>query len=423
MTTQRLILGTVLAGDLRAYEIAGPRGLLGRRAYLGLTWDALTHHVVLLGATGTGKTVTLMRLAAAAFAMKTDDGGPPPAVYYLDAKGIPGDNRSTFLALARDAGATRIIDWPTDQVNGFTGSRADLRERIAGLWDAEESPFHHAEAVSLLELALSAEPMPNTLAGLTSRTRPGMTATVLEHMGTAAAMEMKSRAERFTATQWNGLHLRLAALHATVGQSLDGGEGSTRLCDADAAWVSIPGTRSPQAAADLTSWFLGLISDLATQSNPRRTLVILDEFSAIGADKRASSAAAGLVERIRSSGVAFVVSSQTTDALGVHASRLLRTAGTVISHRTPGPEDIVALAGATTEWEDTHVLGAMGIRHAITGRAQQQYRVPPDLVRSLRTGEAVVVHAGRWAHVVVPPTAESGIRRPSNKHRSVTSVR
>ena len=79
-----MILGTVLDGDLDAMFVPGPRGRLGRRHWFGPTWDQLTQHVILIGATGTGKTVTLLRLAQAAMHLPgANPGEPPPRVLYL----------------------------------------------------------------------------------------------------------------------------------------------------------------------------------------------------------------------------------------------------------------------------------------------------------------------------------------------------
>lgn len=160
-------------------------------------------------------------------------------------------------------------------------------------------------------------------------------------------------------------------------------------------------TAAPQTAGDIASWLLALIGELALSPDPRRTIVFLDEFSAVGQDARASQAVAGLVERTRSAGIALVIGSQTVTSLGLEAERLLHTAGTVISHRTPAPEPIVQLAGTVAAWEDTQSVDQFGVRTATSGRLQQQYRIDPDLVRALPDGEAVVAHAGRWAHVLI----------------------
>jgi hypothetical protein len=55
-------------------------------------------------------------------------------------------------------------------------------------------------------------------------------------------------------------------------------------------------------------------------------------------------------------------------------------------------------------------LGQLGVRTATSGRLQQQYRIDPDLVRALPDGEAVVAHAGRWAHVKVALPDEASDR-------------
>ena len=88
-------------------------------------------------------------------------------------------------------------------------------------------------------------------------------------------------------------------------------------------------------------------------------------------------------------------------SLGGAADRLLQTCGTVISHRTPLPDAIVELAGTVQVWEDSQMADGLGVRVATSGRLQQQYRVPPDMLRSLPNGEAAVIQSGRWAHVAI----------------------
>ena len=144
-----------------------------------------------------------------------------------------------------------------------------------------------------------------------------------------------------------------------------------------------------------------MIGELAASPDNRRTIICLDEFSAVGQDQRANQFAAGLVERTRSAGIAIIVGAQTVASLGSAADRLLQTSGTVIAHRTPLPDAITELAGTVQVWEDSQVVDGFGLRVATSGRLQQQYRVPPDLTRSLPIGEVVMIKDGRWAHVAV----------------------
>ena len=57
--------------------------------------------------------------------------------------------------------------------------------------------------------------MPRTLSKVNDRARPGMTAAVFEQMGTAAAMGMKARADRFTATmEWTASEVSGVTRHS-----------------------------------------------------------------------------------------------------------------------------------------------------------------------------------------------------------------
>lgn len=404
-TTPKAILGTLIDGDLHAMAAPYCSGPIGAVHAFGLTWEQITRHLILIGGTGTGKTVTQMRLASAVMSLgKADPSGPPIRVLFLDAKGInhgTSDNRTRFLELVERHQYSHIYTWPDMPIRGLDGDAHQVRERLSGLFRSDESPYHHAESVTMLDLALRATHPPRTLDELIERVRPGVTAALYESDTTQLGQLNKQAAAGFSATQWNSLYLRLRALQATIGTSFDSSRLAWSLPQADAAWISIPGTAAPQTAGDIASWLLALIGELALSPDPRRTIVFLDEFSAVGQDARASQAVAGLVERTRSAGVALVIGSQTVTSLGLGAERLLHTAGTVITHRTPAPEPIVSLAGTVAAWEDTQTVDHLGVRTATSGRLQQQYRIDPDLVRALPDGEAVVAHAGRWSHVSV----------------------
>ena len=398
----RAILGTMLDGDLRALAVKGAAGPVGPISLVGLTFDDLTRHLCIIGGTGTGKTVTQMRLVSSFMRLsQANPGEPPIRVIFVDAKGLADDNRDQFGQLARDRGYRNIRYWPEQPLSGLDGTREQLRERLSGLFNGGESPFHHAEAVTMLDLALGAGSLPRRIGELVERVRPGVTAALSEIEGTERSLMLKAEASSFTNSQWNSVYLRLRALAATVGDRFDSSSDAWSLRDVDAAWISVPGTSAPQTAGDVASWILTMIGELAASPDNRRTIVCLDEFSAVGQDQRASQFAAGLVERTRSAGIAIVIGAQTIASLGDAADRLLQTCGTVIAHRTPLPDAIVELAGTVQVWEDSQTVDGLGIRSATSGRLQQQYRVPPDLVRSLKIGEAVIIQGGRWCHVVV----------------------
>ena len=396
----RAVLGTMLDGDLRALAVKGASGPLGTTHLIGLTFDDLSRHCVIIGGTGTGKTVTQMRLVSSFMSLsQANPGEPPIRILFVDAKGLADENKRQFDELARARGYRNIRHWPEQPLRGLEGNREQLRERLSGLFNGGESPFHHAEAVTMLDLALGAGSLPRSLSELIDRVRPSVTAALYELEGTERSLTLKAEATSFSNSQWNSVYLRLRALAATVGNRFDSTPDAWSLREVDAAWISVPGTSSPQTAGDAASWILALIGELAASTDSRRTIICLDEFSAVGQDQRASQFAAGLVERTRSAGIAIVIGAQTIASLGDAADRLLQTCGMVVAHRSPLPDGLVELAGTVPVWEDSQAVDGLGFRVATSGRLQQQYRVQPDLVRALPIGEGIVIRGGRWAHV------------------------
>jgi hypothetical protein len=399
------VLGTLLDGDLVDLAVRHGRGPTGRRWAATLPWDALTQHTLIIGSTGTGKTVTMMRLLSSVLAT-AHSYNTPLRVIYADAKGLGLSERRMFDQIVAAHGIRHIHHWPEDTLDGMSGTRSQLRERLSGLFDAGESAFHHAEATTMLDLALGAGQLPTTMEELIRRTQPGVTARIYEQDGAEDSTRLHQQAKHFTNPQWQALYLRLRALQATLGDRLDAAPNSRRLAQIHAGWLSLPGTTAGQTAGDAAAWILALIGELAGGGNKVPTLVILDEFSAVAG--RTGAAAAGLAERTRSAGVALVFGAQSLASLGDHAERLMANVGTTIIHRVPLPQPLLELAGTTAVWEDLHQTGASGIRIASGGRRQQTYRIPPDLVRSLPAGQAVIVRQGHWGHVAVaPPTAPS----------------
>ncbi len=402
------MLGTLLDGDLVDLAVRHGRGPTGRRWAATLPWDALTQHTLIIGSTGTGKTVTMMRLLSSVLAT-AHSYRTPLRVIYADAKGLGLSERRMFDQIVAAHGIGQVHHWPEDPIDGMSGTRSQLRERLSGLFDAGESAFHHAEATTMLDLALGAGQLPTTMEELIRRTQPGVTARIYEQDGTEDSTRLHQQAKHFTNPQWQALYLRLRALQATLGDRLDAGTNSRRLAQIRAGWLSLPGTTAGQTAGDAAAWILALIGELAGGGNKVPTLVILDEFSAVAG--RTGAAAAGLAERTRSAGVALVFGAQSLASLGDHAERLMANVGTTIIHRVPLPQPLLELAGTTAVWEDLHQTGASGLRVASGGRRQQTYRIPPDLVRSLPAGQAVIVRQGHWGHIAVAQPSPGNPRR------------
>jgi hypothetical protein len=91
-------------------------------------------------------------------------------------------------------------------------------------------------------------------------------------------------------------------------------------------------------------------------------IVVHHEFSAVGGDLRASTLAAGLIERTRSASVAIVIGVETISSLGEHINGMLQTASSVICDRTPTPDGIIELADTIPVWQYSQDLDAIGVR-------------------------------------------------------------
>ncbi len=405
MTARSPILGTYLDGDLAELSVKFGIGPTGQRRLFGLPFSVLTQHLVVLGASGTGKSVSLIRLVSS-LATAARENGTDLRILFLDAKGSSQEVAVAFRVAMERVGRD-VHFWPSVGIDGFSGSRSQMVLRFSALFDRGESAFHQAEIVAMLDLAIGAASPPSSLAELLARCRPGATAALYEADGSEEALTRHAEAKSFTAAQWNALGLRLRALSASIQDRFDATPRHPRLADVETAWISIPGTDGPAASADIAALLLALVAELAAANDPTPTLMILDEASAITASKtdaRASEACAALAERTRSAGVGLVFGAQSLVALGDHGQRLIANAGTVLTHRTPiVPEEIVSLAGTRERWEDVHQVDPTGLRMATGGRRQQIFGLDPNRIRQLPPGVALVAREGRWAEIAIAP--------------------
>jgi hypothetical protein len=135
----------------------------------------------------------------------------------------------------------------------------------------------------------------------------------------------------------------------------------------------------------------------------RRVLLVLDEFAAVS---QSAGAAVDLVERAAGYGAAFCLSTQAYEGLGARAEarRIVNSVGTVLLHRVPNPEELIALAG-TRRVPDTSLTyepGA-GSPARTTTRLREQSAVDPNEVRRLVPGTAFALGDGRAMKLQVDP--------------------
>lgn len=381
------VLGSMVSGDLFDWA----RQDSGR---LWFTYPPaeLSRHGVIVGAAGSGKTETLLRvgyLAAAVYGWR---------VMFLDAKGDTA-TRDRFVAAMLHAGLApgAIRTFPRERYDGWRGDARALINRLMEVTDYSE-PYYREMALRVLDLAIAAPAgLPRSSADLLGRlTKAALRAA---YRGLPQAGEIEDLAGRDVA----GVANRYRAFFAAVGRDRGGLDGTWSFDDASACYVLLEGLALKAEAARLGRFFL---EDFAHFAGVRKApgepvLLIIDEFSAL----ESTSDAANLFERLRSFNASVIVSAQGYAGLGEAADRILDAAQTLILHRCGDPERLIARAGTLGRLEHTRYLGAGpapvagGRQGAVTRR--EGWRVRPNNVRQLPVGEAVVISCGRAARVQV----------------------
>ena len=203
----KAVLGTVLDGDIHQMGSRVGKCDLGKVYGFGIEWEQMVRHALIIGGTGTGKTVTQMRLMSSFMNMsQANPGEPPIRIIFIDAKGLADNNKRDFLELARSHGYQNINMWPEQPLDGFKGDANQLRERLSGLFNSGESAFHHAESVSMLDLALNAGEPPRTLQALLERVRPGATENLYGQIATVESLIGKQISSTFSHNQTVSQH-------------------------------------------------------------------------------------------------------------------------------------------------------------------------------------------------------------------------
>jgi conjugal transfer pilus assembly protein TraD len=155
-----------------------------------------------------------------------------------------------------------------------------------------------------------------------------------------------------------------------------------------------------------------LVSDLVTlaahlQHDPVPTVVLIDEFSAVAAKH-----VARLFGRARSAGISLLLGTQELADLhtvdGGLRDQVLGNVETVIAHRQNVPdsaETIAKLASSRPVWVTTQQTEDRWIGHGPSGRGSRrrdyEYEIHPSRVQQLHTGQALVITPGSGQRPVI----------------------
>lgn len=391
-------LGVAIEGDLAAWRDGNyailPPGLRGKG-------------MAVIGAPGSGKTVTLLRLAYIAGVMGRK-------VAFADCKGTdPNLVPQLIAAYLLGRPDARIGLWPAAPMDMWRGTPPQIVSRLLAVETFTE-PWYQRVASATLRLALTAPDLPPVRSSEELLAR--LDADELRQLWHGRPIQ--ERDVKAVAEGVGGVRLRYADFFGALAGAFDRGQWSFE--DVDLAVLTVPTLLSKAEADAAMRVVLEDYGHYATGRKPREgedALLIVDEFSALqgGVD-----AAINLAERVRDVGVQVVVAAQSVQGLGSErqAARLLAAcSGGVIVHQTADPEPLLNLAGNVREVEHQWSLDEHGASGTSKARMRERPRVDPEQVRAAVPGEAWAIQAGRSLHLRVlrPPTPAAPAQRHADE--------
>jgi hypothetical protein len=382
--------------------------------------SACGRHMVIVGATGRGKTNLMMRLwtgwFTAALRAALAGRGRRPLLIVLDCKGGPDarDKAERTRRLLHGGGARRVAIWPDEaRLSVWELPPGDLAVLLYQMIDSGTGPAAYyadiLQAVLVLAVTAPGGPPLNAAAFLDRLDAKWL----LRAWGDGRHREELAQV-RAAARHLADIRLRFVTLLGRLGPALD---GPGNLADYDAWYCILEGTSEPSVAEAQAMAIIELTAHAATDlaAEPREMLLAADDYSAVSRRVPLSN----LYERGRALGVGVQVSAQSWPGLGHDEDERYRIAttadGGIWVMGTPRPEPLSALAGHRRVLETAHRLaGHIWGDEGLT-REQRAWVADPDLIRRLDVGQACYIHGGKATFVQVA--------RPTPSPLSLTAAR
>jgi conjugal transfer pilus assembly protein TraD len=427
------------AGPLigRADGRAGNDGLLlgsdTRGHQVSVSERELSAHGLILGASGTGKTTTLLNILDQLIAR-----GRPVVV--IDLKGSPTFTRS--LAASAQAAGRPFAVWTPDGPGRWNplqhGNPTELKDKLMATERFTEPHYQRAAErfiQTVLQVLANRDPLAPTLSEVVELMDPHRLRGALRHV----APELRERVQDYlgslTSDQLSavrGLQTRLAILtESHIGRYLAAGEGPPVDLRAALAgqqvvlfslnsstYGRLAGQLGTLAVQDLVCAAGHRLSEQAAGRPVEQGYVVIDEASVLSGDH-----VLALFARGRESGLGVLAATQELADLDRAApglrDQILGNTAIKLAHRQDVPssaQTIAQLAGTEQVWEETQriggpLLGGLGAGGG-TRRQTEQFIVHPNQVKTLRTGEAVLISKLRAARPqtirVRPPARRDG---------------
>ncbi len=424
-------------------------GVGSNGAPVTLSERELGAHGLILGASGSGKTTTLLKILTAQIAR-----GAP--VVALDMKGSPAFARELAAAAAAAGRPFRV--WSDDgpeQWNPLAhGNATELKDKLIATERFTE-PHYQRAAERYVQMAL----------GVLAQARPGRSPTLPEVVAAMEPAHLRRRLRelepdraavvegylagltRDQLSAIRGLGTRLAVISESHTGAFLGDDGAAAAAiDLHAALegrevvlFSLNSGRYGKLAGQLGTL---AVQDLIAATGRRlegasrvTATVAIDEFSALGADNVLQ-----LLARGREAGVSVLLSTQELADLDRAArglrDQVLGNTDLKLAHRQDVPasaQTVAELGGTYKAWDRTYRTGGGLIGEAMIGggsgpgsrRIVDRYIVEPNTIKTLRTGEAVrigktpepLTHIVRVTPTRSPPRGASDLRRPGEPSR------
>ena len=388
-----------------------------------LTDHQLSAHTLILGASGAGKTTTMLTIL-------TDQVRRGRAVVAIDMKGSPEFARELATAAERAGRPFRLwtLDGPGHWNPLANGNPAELKDRLisAERWT---EPHYQRAAERYVQTVLQVWHHAHPDRAPTLRD----VAELMDHRGLVAMLRdvprpVATRVQDYLVSLGRdqlsavrGLETRLAIISEShSGAYLEAGEAmvgtihlQAALREREVVLFSLNSSRYGKLAAqvgalavqDLTaamgsrleeSRSAAAVSDGAVRPEP--AMIAVDELSALGPEHVLKLIAQG-----REAGMPVVVATQELADLERAArglrDQLVGITGVKIAHRQDVPasaQTIAEIAGTERVWEHTFQTDRRALIPARdTGRGTRRevdrYRIEPDTIKTLPTGHAVVI--------------------------------
>lgn len=392
-------LGTFIKGDIIPPDL----GFHVKGGWVSFNDKVLDRHMFVLGTTGAGKTVSLIRIIEQV--LKNTD----RRIYFVDGKGE--------MDLAHEV-ATLAYQYRGEKVpvfklgheekgavyHGFVGSKEDIFNRLgvmAGINEMTGNATFYADInASLLQLIcgvgyddLPIEP-------------PRSFTEVLERLSyewllnTYADVPLEKRmVEEFTKQGHIGnLFARMARFGRSFRSTVD--PSGFTLEGVKAAIFSL---RTASAGVDSKALLEFLVEDIKDWMGKRQQtgvkgLLVIDEFGTFSNENITD-----VLALARSAGLGVILATQDTSTLGdeQQAQRILSNCNTYIVMKTNFPEQMVELAGTVYRLEFTYQVSEGDGTGLGSGRFQHQFKVTPNEVAKLRPGEGFIINSRDTSKVQV----------------------